>query len=278
MSLLAKINNFILTYLEVFKSLKRFSLWLPFFVYALFQVILLFILLSFTSPILAGVFVPLFKKMYGEAILHYPTFFAFLPAVFNRANLLVGLFLGIILDGAAFFMFCSYFTQKRFSFLSGIKVALSKYWMLLALGILKLPVILVMRIPFWLLRDMVTGSPRREFALEVGCIILGVIYTGIFVYATPAIIWHRKKLFRAIADSWSIFIGNFFSTFLFIFIPVLINFPVNFLKRQSPTLVTKFSPEIVAWVVVLGVIVSILANFFSSGAVAKFYLGEEVAE
>jgi hypothetical protein len=278
MSLLNRINNFIFTYLEVFKSFKRFSLWIPFFIYALLQVVLLLILLSFPSRVSGWIFVPLLKKLYGEAVLHYPTFFVLLPAVLNRADLILGLIFGIILDGAAVFMFCSHFTQARISFFSGIKLALSKYWMLFILDIFKLLVIGVMKIPFWLFKDMAVGSPRRGFALEMGCLILGVIYTGIFIYTTPAVIWRGRKLWKAIMDSWKIYIHNFFSTFLFIFIPLVINLPVNFLKGRSGILIAKFSPEIVTWVVVLGVFFSILVNFILWGTITKFYLEEEVVE
>jgi hypothetical protein len=278
MRLLDKVNNFILTYLETFRSFKRISLWVPFFIYGLFQTIILLILVSFPSGVAAGIFLPLLKKSYGEAILHYPTFFILLPALFNRTNLILGLIVGVLLDGAAVFMFCSHFTQSRISFFSGIKLALSRYWMLFVLGILRLLVIWVMEVPFWLFKGMVVGSPKREFALEMGCLALGVIYTGFFIYATPAVIWHRKKLGQAIRDSWNIYIHNFFSTFLFIFIPLMIEFPINFVERQGPTVITKFNPEVVAWILVLGIIVSVLANFILSGTIVKFYLGEEGAE
>lgn len=285
MGLLDKVNNFIFTYLETFRSFKKISLWVPFLVDALLQIVVLFVLFSFSSPVLAGIFVPLFKKMYGEAILHYPYFFLYLttsptlvPGVFNLANIIMGLILGIILDGTAMFMFCSHFTGKRISFLSGIGVALSRYGVLFALGMFRLAILFLVRMIPWLLKDIAVGSPRREFALEIGCMILVVICTGIFVYATPAVIWRRRNLFRAVADSWRTFIHNFFSTFLFISIPLMISFPVNFLKGRSGALIAKFNPEIVVWIIVLGIIVSVFANFILSGTIVKFYLGEEGAE
>lgn len=278
MNLLARINRLAFTYLEVFKSFKRFSLWLPFFVYALLQIIVLYFLLCFTSPPLAAVLVPIFRKAYGEAILHYPLFLIFLPTVFSTASVIIGLVLGTILDGAAVFMFCSHFSGKSVSFVSGIKNALSKYWVLLLLGVFKLPIIWIMKIPFWLLKDVVTGSPKREFALGIGCIALGVIYMSIFIYATPEIIWRGKKIFEAIGNSWRIFIHSFVSTFLFIFIPLMLNLPINFLKGQSRVLIAKFNPEVVAWIVVLGIILSILVNYLSLGAISRFYLEEEPTE
>ncbi len=278
MTLLGKVNSFILTYSEGLKSFKRFGLWLPFLVVALLQVIVLFILVSFFSPLLAWILVPVLKGAYGEAVLHYPNFYLFLPAVFNRANIIAGLLLGVVLDGAAALMFCDHFSGNRISFLGGLRAALSKYWRLFVLGLLGLPVILVMRIPFLLLGDVVTESPRRELALEVGCMILGVTYAGIFAYAVPGVIWRGKKTLAAIADSWRIFVGNFFSTFLFISIPLAISFPVNMLKRQGSVLITKFNPEIVIWLAVLGVFVSIFVSFLRSATLMKFYLEQESVE
>lgn len=286
MNLLDKVNVFTLTYLEVFRSFKRFGLWLPFFVHALLQIIILFILLSFSFPLLAWVFVPILKGVYGEAILHYPNFFLYLnasptwwlPGAFNLTSVIMGLLFGIVLDGAAAFMFCSYFAGKGVSFFGGLRAAFSKYWTLLVLGVLGLPVILVMKVPFLLLKDMVAGSPRRGFALDVGCMILGVMYAGIFAYAVPVVIWRGKKTMAAIRDSWRIFIGNLFSTFLFIFIPLIINFPINILKGQSPALISKFNPEIIIWIMVFGVVLSVFADFLRLGTIIRFYLEHEDVE
>ena len=278
MNLLARINRFVLTYLEVFKSFKRFSLWMPFLVYALLQIVVLSLLVCFASPPLSTVLVPIFKKAYGEAVLHYPLFFIFLPTIFSTTSVIIGLVFGVVLDGAAVYMFCSHFSGKRVSFASGFRSALSKYWMLLLLGVLKLPVIWIMKIPFWLLKDVAAGSPKREFALGIGCIALGVIYTGVFVYATPEVIWRNRKIFEAIGSAWKIFSRSFVSTFLFIFVPLMINLPVNFLKGQSRVLIARFNPEVIAWIVVLGVALSILINYLSLGTISRFYLEEEPAE
>ena len=275
MNALEKINVFLGIYFEVFKNLKKGLLYLPFLIYAFFQIILIFKLYFFNLPIFSWLFFPLYKFLWGDYLLHYPDYFVFFPKIFSRFNLGMNGFIGIVFNGAAIFLFASFFRGEKAYLLAGIKNSFSKYgW--LFLGWLMETAILVVVIYFPSKSfSSFAGSFSTEFLFDFLLLVGGVIFSSLFAYMQAGIILDHKKVFPAIFQSFSIFKKNFFTTFFFVLWPNLLVLPFNFLNRRSPYLIGKFNPELVVYLQIFSVIVALFTSFFLVGTITRFYLWQQ---
>ncbi|HEX9912097.1 MAG TPA: hypothetical protein VGB01_02490 [candidate division Zixibacteria bacterium] len=277
MNILEKINLFFSVYLAGLRSFKKPLLWLPFVLYALIQILLLLALVNFYSPLLSWTFIPLIKKFIGEFALHYPVYFLFLPKIFSRANLLLGGIIGSFTIGWGTYLFFSFFLpDNRIKLTEGIKVAFSKYLLLLGVWAIETIVLLGW---FFLIsrvgRGFLGGSFKRELAFELLSLGSGLIFYGFFAFTISAIVLSGRNIISALGLSLSIYKRNFFSTYFFVLLPNLLTFPFAFLNRRAALLISKFNPEIVFLILVLEIFVSMLANYILISTLTRFYLYDQ---
>ena len=277
MNFLEKVNLFFSVYLAGLRSFKKPILWLPFVLYALIQILLLLALINFYSPLLSLVFIPLIKKFIGEFVLHYPAYFLFLPKIFSRANLLLGGIIGSFTIGWGTYLFFSFFLpDNRIKLTEGIKVAFSKYLLLLGVWAIETIVLLGW---FFLIsrvgRGFLGGSFKRELAFELLSLGSGLIFYGFFAFTISAIILSGRNIISALGLSISIYKRNFFSTYLFLLLPNLLTLPFTFLNRRAIYLISKFNPEIVFLILVLEIFVSMLANYVLISTLTRFYIYDQ---
>jgi hypothetical protein len=277
MNFLEKINLFFSVYLAGLRSFKKPILWLPFVLYALIQILLLLALVNFYSPLLSLIFIPLIKKFIGEFVLHYPAYFLFLPKIFSRVNLLLGGIIGSFTIGWGTYLFFSFFLpDNRIKLTEGIKVAFSKY--LLLLGVWAIETIVLLGWFFLISRvgkGFLGGSFKRELAFELLSLGSGLIFYGFFAFTISAIILSGRNIISALGLSISIYKRNFFSTYLFLLLPNLLTLPFTFLNRRAIYLISKFNPEIVFLILVLEIFVSMLANYILISTLTRFYLYDQ---
>ena len=93
------------SWIETSRNLGRARLWGPFLAFAMVQWLAVLLLTQFHRPILAGILIPLIRLLGGGSVLHYPAFYMALPTLFSRASLVLDLFFGAWLFGAAFLFF-----------------------------------------------------------------------------------------------------------------------------------------------------------------------------
>jgi len=277
MNFLEKVNLFFSVYLAGLRSFKKPILWLPFVLYALIQILLLLALINFYSPLLSLVFIPLIKKFIGEFVLHYPAYFLFLPKIFSRVNLLLGGIIGSFTIGWGTYLFFSFFLpDNRIKLTEGIKVAFSKYLLLLGVWAIETIVLLGW---FFLIsrvgRGFLGGSFKRELAFELLSLGSGLIFYGFFAFTISAIILSGRNIISALGLSISIYKRNFFSTYLFLLLPNLLTLPFTFLNRRAIYLISKFNPEIVFLILVLEIFVSMLANYVLISTLTRFYIYDQ---
>jgi hypothetical protein len=275
MSTLERINLFLGLYFEVFKSLRKALLVLPFLIYALLQLILVLKLYFFNLPVFSWIFFPIFKFFWGDYLLHYPDYFVFFPKIFSRFNLIMSGVIGIVLNGAAIFLFASFFRGEKAYLSAGIKKGISKYgWLFLGWLLQTLVLFAVIYLPSRSLSFLVE-SRASEFLFDFSLLLLGVLFSCLFAYMQVGIILEHKTIFPAIFQSFSIFRKNFFTTFFLILLPNLLVLPFNFLNRRSDFLIIKFNPEFIVYLQVFSIIIALFTNFFLVGTVTRFYLWQQ---
>ncbi|MCD6166242.1 hypothetical protein J7K19_06010 [bacterium] len=270
---LHKSRWFFTAWKRCFQSIRHAKTFLPFVGYAVLQFVLLLVLVYFTYPPFASFLIPVVRKLYGEAALHYPNNFLVLPSLYAQFNLVLSGIVGIVVIGIATKMFEMIFKGSAPQLKSGVNATFPRYGQLFVVWLVETVFILlfVVGLPL-LLRKHAIENYQLARVVRLGCMFLGILVGALFAYTSALIILDRKGIFGSIARSLSIFRENAISTFFLIAIPTLLYFPINYVSQQSRFLVTKFNPEIVGFVLAIGILVSLIANYLMVGTVTMFYL------
>lgn len=258
---------------QCFKSMRNLNTFLPFIVYAILQLFFLYGLVNFVNPPFSGIFIPIIKKFFGESALHYPNFFFVLTALFNQMNLVISGIFGIIIIGAATYLFSASFNEEHFGSGTAFGKTLPKYGSLFVLWFLEtaLTLAMVIGLPL-LLTNFLQPDYRSGQIIELGGLFLGIFVASMFAYTTALIILDNQTLGRSISLTLSIFKKNPFISFLLVAVPTLMYFPISFLSKKPHLFINKFSPEMLATLLGTGVILSMITSYFQIGSITRFYL------
>jgi hypothetical protein len=267
-------------YLAPLRSFWKGKVWLPFLIYAFLQAALLILLSSYTNPHIYPILSPLVRLL-GEGrddfFSHYPGLFLMLPQVFDWGKI----FLGIVLEGLAAGLTSILFLRilaakaEKESIRPGY--AFSR-WLHLAAVWSFITILLIVMIS-WLLPTLFSGllhgSPRRALLFDMGLRLLTVFIYAIFVYAVPSVVVFRKSIWGALKQSISYFVRYPIFSFFLAFFPYLLSVPGSYAISRADVIIAKFAPELVFYILLIGVVIDLFANFVLTGAVVKFLVDEE---
>ncbi|MFZ1684224.1 MAG: hypothetical protein WAU88_08865, partial [Candidatus Zixiibacteriota bacterium] len=242
--------------------------------------LLLYAYLNYFSPVfypLAKATVILAGKEATERFFHYPGHFLYLPAVFGWSKTLVAiLFDGLFLGSAALLLRQEYLgrgnstASRDRSLLSSwghlILASFSFNLLIFAAGFL-LPMAL---------QPILAGYARRSLMFEF--IILPAVYSlilAIFFLVIPRIALYGESFIRALGRSWKSFLKrpltSFFLAGVILFVPILIATIAN----HSDIIIAKFYPELVFWILWVGLGADLLANFLWMGTSVRLLVDSE---
>jgi hypothetical protein len=163
MDLVARTNILLWTWIQSLRSAKKLSLFIPFLLFALLQTVILVLFLFFYSLPLAGIFIPLVRRLSGESALHYPQLYMHLPRLFSIANVwLLNPLMGWLFIGAATFLFAAWYRGQFVDAGRGLSMALGRTVPLLAVGLVEWGAV---KLVVWLLPSsrLLPIHPRRWF-------------------------------------------------------------------------------------------------------------------
>jgi hypothetical protein len=205
---------------------------------------------------------------------HYPGLFLLLPNIFQWGKLILGIVFEGLAAGLTAALFFGFFS-------SGIKketkagFAFSKWpHLLLAWTFITAILVLLNWILPQVFQSYLEGSPRRIAIFDIIFRLLTVFIYSIFIYAVPAIVVYGKSVWKSIKTSIGFFAKYPIFSFFLALIPYLISVPTSYLVTRSDIIVNKFSPELVFYLLLLGIGADLLVNFFTTGAVVKFLIDE----
>ena len=278
MGFIDKLNRLIELYLSTIRNAGKIGLWIPFFVYSVLQFLLLWLLTSYVNPSIYPVLSPPLGLAAGKQaplFSHYPALFLMLPMIFQWGKLILGVLFEGLASGITALMFATAFSKSN-EINSPYKTSISRWPQLLIAWTCITAFLLVVN---WLLPDIFAGllqsSPRRIVAFEILMQLFTVLLYSIFVYAVPAIVVYDKGVWQAFAVSMRFFARYPIFSFFLAFIPFLISVPTTYLSSKSSVIVDKFSPELVFYILLIGIVADLLVNFFTTGAVVKFLVEEK---
>lgn len=260
-------------WMQCFKSMRSIKTFVPFLLYAILQIALLFSLVNFSQAPFSKIFIPLIRKLFGEPALHYPNFFLVLSPLYSQINIVLSGLIGIVIIGMATYVFAGVFTRERHSINQSFKITMSKYGVLFIVWIIETAFTLLMIIGLpLLLKNLLQPSYSISRIFDMVGLLFAIIMASFFAYTTVLIILDHQKLFQALKNTFSIFKMNSVTTFILIAVPTMIYFPVNFLAGKAPVMINKFSPETITLILGVGIFISFFTSYFQIGSITRFYL------
>lgn len=258
---------------QCFKSMKKFNTFSPFIIYAILQVFVLYALVNFVQTPFSNVLIPVIKKFFSSAALHYPNYFYVVTPLFNQFNIILSGLFGIAIIAIATNLFADNFKSEKIKFGNALKVSLPKYGVLFIIWIIETVLTLAMIVGLpQLLIKILQPTYRIGRIFELGGLVLGVLIASIFAYTTALIILDNQKIFQSISKTFQIFKDNVVISFFLVAVPTFVYFPISFVARKSQFIITKFSPEMIVALLGFGIFVTLVTSYFQIGSITRFYL------
>ncbi|MBN2227062.1 MAG: hypothetical protein JW763_06825 [candidate division Zixibacteria bacterium] len=277
MSFVLGMNRFIAVYLSVFRHFFKGRLWWPFVLYALLQFLVLLAVKNYVHPMIYPVLSPiigLFGERPAQIFSHYPGMFLMLPSVAQWIKLALGVLFEGLAVGLVSVSFLRLFSQDR----PTAALAFGKWPSLLIVWTIITAILMAIN---WFLpnlfSDILYLNPRRQFVFGIWMRLLTVVVYAVFIYAVPSIIVYKNNIGEALKDSLRLFFRHPFFTFFLALVPYLLSVPISYILENVDTIVTKFTPELVFYLVVVGLIIDMVVNLLVTGTVVKFLIEEKAA-
>ncbi|UCD16874.1 MAG: hypothetical protein JSV44_10510 [Candidatus Zixiibacteriota bacterium] len=273
------LNRFIGLYLNIFRTLLSFRLWLPFLLYAILQFLVLLACRYYTHPALYSILsapVSLLGERQAEIFSHYPGLFILLPTVVQWGKLLIGVIFEGLIIGIGSVLFMRRFDSAGTGPEDRVSAAFSR-WMLLQVVWVAITIILLLI--NWLLPTMLSEylilSPRRQFVFGIMLRLITVFAFSVFIYAVPSVMVYKNSIAGALKGSVLLFSRYPIFSFFLALVPYLLSVPVSYLLENTPAIVNKFAPVLVFYILTVGIIIDMIINYFVTGTVVKFLLDEK---
>ena len=279
MGIVAGVNRLILLVMDTLRQLFSGRIWVMLLSYAALQWLVLYAHYQFMSPAfgwLASITLQFQDPQRAAAFTHYPAHLILLPGVFGWVKFAFGVLLEGLVLGMVAAEFLRRFRAPTYQAAQG-----TFFWLWMNLAIVWLvfngfTLALGAFVPDLLASELY--SPKR-IALFTFVIMpaLFAVCAALFFYAIPIAVSTRRGAFYALGRALSLSIRNPITTLVltgFIIAgPILIS---AISGVYATTIVDKFRPEMVYWLLVLGIFVEMISAFFWMGFASRFLADESV--
>ncbi len=262
----SKFGLFLWTWKEALKAARKPVVLLPFFIYALAQTLIVAGLIFFMYPPFSFVFVPLQRVLGGEMALHYPNYFLSLPQAFDKVNFVLSGILGIGVIGLATLMFAA--GARPMPLGERIKIVGGRYGHLFGAWIVETALSLAVLYGF---AHLAARVPEWGIYVTAARVLFVILVSTLCAFTAALIMLERQSFARALAGSLKLFTSHGVVAFFLIGLPSLLQLPVQFVLSKSAVIVHKLNPEIIAVVVLAGIVAGMLANYFVIGTITSLY-------
>ena len=280
MNLIRSINRFFNLFHDTFRQFGRGRIWMALGAFFLLNWLVLYAHYKPLSPMFYGS-IKFWAELHGSKVstvfFHYPGHFLVLPELFDHAKLVLGLlFEGAVLGLVALLFFDSYLEVKKPE-ASPLKLMLSS-WFQLSLGWLLLNGLMLLVVVYMpqLLVDWLWEAPRRIAIYEFVMIpAIFIFLVSLFYFVIPVIAVYGDNVFEAIKRSLLIFLKNPLTCISLALVVVFSQTILSVTFGRPVTIIEKFRPELVYWVLLVGLGLSALTSFFWMGTAVRFLIEEE---
>lgn len=241
--------------------------WFFFLVIALLDFTALVILFLAPSEPISIVVAPIIRAFWGERFLHYPGNFLLLPKLLNHAHFLISVFAGIFITGIVIKKIESFWDGTGKTAITVVKPVLKKLFQLLTVWIVAY-VLFTYASKFLIQRLHVSIGP--DLAIMY---FLGLIYQSLFAFLIPAILINDKGFLKDVKAAFAFGLKNLWVTMQLLGIPMLLLIGMAFLRYMTPYYVS-FYPELVFWILVFGIFVTLITDLLVTSLTTILFLEE----
>jgi hypothetical protein len=275
LDILSGLNLFIEIYLRILRGFKSIRLLAPFLIIGLANAIVLTALVLFYLPPVNKMLVPILSYFFSDYALHYPRYYLVLPQIYNYgSSYIVELIFGVVLTAAAIFMISSDYNKEKGGLGEGIRTALKSLLPLLAIWLIRTVLLLVVfSIGGKLIVSAVADLDHGNFIGFFIMRMIGLIITGVFIFAVPAIMLHRYGLIKALSESIILFAKSPIFTFFMLFIPWLIHLPIKYIVfTKVLSLLKIFNHTVLNYLLIMDIILGVFTGYILYAGITYFYL------
>jgi hypothetical protein len=243
----------------------------PFAAFGGFQCVVLAALAFFTAPPLAPLLVPVVVALGGEASLHYPTHFVFLPETYRTAYLPLVATVGFALwSWGAWSMIDRHeaarkLPARRFRTALPAIVLLGIVFVATTVGIGRVVGLAAQRAP--------EGLPARGLLLV--SIALTACVQALLLYAPVVLRLRGGGPLAAIRTGARYALRHFAATVLLVGTVLFVHAPLDALLANADRVALRFHPEAVFYVMLLSIALEVLTAFILFAGLVGLALPEE---
>lgn len=242
---------------------------IPFLILASVESIALWILASAPHFPVNIIMAPLIRNIWGGIYLHYPYIHELLPRLFYFAKIVIGIFVGAVTVGMAIQGTACARRKEKLNLKAAFSSVMSRYISLLLLSFLLFFIAhFAMKQPSLLsIKYFRAGHPTLLFLgqkhwfnifIPVFNFALAVLLQALLVYTVPYVVLKQRKFAAAFVMGIGLFFKTAAKTLWTVAVPMCLFIPISMLKGQFPVLADKFSPEIVGFILLLGILAGTL--------------------
>ena len=280
--MLGYVNQFIGLFIDSLRQIGRGKIWLSLFVLLVVNGFVLYMHYDFLSPLFfeaMSAWTALVSQPASTMFTHYPMHFVLMPFYFGIAKLIPGIILESLLLGAVAIYFRNGYLKATGSERLTLRSAISSWGSLIIawLVINGLTVLVSIYFPD-LFRFIHQDSPRR--LLVFNFVIMPAFFAiilSLFFFAIPSIAIYRENFLKGIGRSLKLFVRRPLTCLLLSGVILAGPYILSAIAGYSEDISTKFKPELVFWVLAVGLVVELIANYFWMGTAVRFLLEEEEA-
>lgn len=253
------------------RELFRPPLWAPWLLLGAVELAVLAALWWFAHPLLSWLTAPLLVALAGPNVLHYPNIFLLMPGIFARADVVVGAILGSIVIGASTVLFAKWFTGAEPRPAEGLSVGFRRAS---ALILANLPLNLIVNLLPFAVEQWLADRHSSAFVVRgvrAGMLGAALMLQAFFLYVSALVVLDDRSAWSAFAGlpeaarrgMWAAFVLS-----LIAFLPLL---PLRLLANGSGALVDRGTPELVGWMMVGEILLTLVVSFVLTGSTTLVY-------
>jgi hypothetical protein len=280
MPVLKHINQFVSLYEETFKQLFRWRIWLALAIYAVLAWLVLYAHSDISSPLLFGimkVWTSIFGSTRAAGFFHYPGHYSLMPYYFEWAKMILSIIVEGVFLGTAALLFYNVFVGTAQDLADSFRVQI-RLWgqLVLASVIINGLISLVGWALPTLFAPLLRGYGRRTLAFEF--VFMPFVYSlllALFYFTIPSIAITGVSFLKGMSRSLKIFVHRPFTSFFLAAIVLLAPVAVASIVQQTDTLIDKFRPETIYWLLAIGILADLVSAFLWMGTAARFLASEK---
>ena len=253
------------------RQLFRPSLWAPWLVVWVLQLAVIAGLWWFAHPAISWLAAPVIQALAGENALRYPNIFRLMPALYARADLVIGALVGAVATGASTALFGAWFAGRPLRVREGLRRGLSRS---VALICANLPLSLLLLgfsygLDWWLEEREGPAAVRRLAPLLT--LGMAVFLQAFFLWVTPLLMLGGRGLVAALASLPRAAASGMWTALTLAFAATVPLLPFQMLARASDQIVERGTPEMVGWLVAAQAGIALATAFVLTGGSALAY-------